>query len=101
MLLREDTNKTSMATTLIHEIAHELLNQKDDEEHKLDRKTKELEAETVAYIVCSHFSIKPPSHKYLATWQKKHDIMDFLKRISSCSQKIIAELEQVMIHSII
>jgi len=91
VLLRADENKTSMATTLIHEIAHELLHQK-DEERELDRETKELEAETVAYIVCSHFGIEAPSHKYLAAWQKNHQIIDSLKRISECTHEIIEEL---------
>ena len=90
--LKEKDNKTEMATTMVHEIAHEWLHQ-DDEKHNLDRETKELEAETAAYIVCSHFGIDVPSHKYLATWQKNHEIMDSLKRISECSNRIIGELE--------
>jgi hypothetical protein len=61
IVLRDDDNRTTMATTLIHEVAHELLHQKKDEQES-DRETQELEAETVAYIVCSHFGIEPPSH---------------------------------------
>jgi len=97
VLLRTDANKNAMATTLIHEIAHELLHQR-DKENKLDKETKELEAETVAYIACSHFGIDMPSHKYLAKWQNNHQIMDSLKRISECSQEIIAELERMNKH---
>jgi antirestriction protein ArdC len=67
VVLKGEANKTAMAVTLIHEIAHELLHQKS--EKNLDKETKELEAETVAYLVCSHFGINVPSHKYLATWQ--------------------------------
>jgi len=97
IVLRDDDNKTTMATTLIHEIVHEKLHQRQSEQ-ELDRETKELEAETVAYIVCSHFGMEIPSHKYLATLQKNHEIMDSLKRISECSQEIIAELERMNRH---
>ena len=99
VLLREDANKTAMATTLMHEIAHELLHQK-NRENKLNRETKELEAETVAYLVCTHFGIDVPSHKYLATWQKNHQIMESLKRISECSQEIIEELNKFIMKDI-
>ena len=94
IVLKEDVNATTMAATLIHEIAHELLHQK-DKERKLDRECEEIEAETVAYIVCSHFGIVVPSHKYLATWQNNHQIMDSLKRISESSQDMISKLETV------
>jgi hypothetical protein len=90
IVLRDDTNKTAMAATLIHEIAHELLHQRG--EQTLDRETKELEAETIAYIVCSHFGIEVPSHKYLATWQKNHQIMASLQRISECSHLLLEQL---------
>jgi antirestriction protein ArdC len=92
VLLREAANKTAMAATLIHELAHERLHQK-KREQTLDKETKELEAETVAYLVCSHFGIDVPSHKYLATWQKKHQIMESLQRISQCSHEMIEELQ--------
>lgn len=95
VLLREDDNKTNMATTCIHELAHENLHW-DEEGKKLGRETKELEAETVAYIVCSRFGIESPSHKYLASWQRNHSIMESLRRISECSQKIILELETIL-----
>jgi len=92
ILLQADANKTALATTLIHELAHELLHKK-NREQRLDRETKELEAETVAYLVCSYFGIDVPSHKYLATWQKKHKIMEALRRISHCSHFLIEQLQ--------
>lgn len=96
VLLRDDNNKTSMATTLVHEIAHELLHQKKEGKPKLDKETKELEAETVAFIVCTHFGIDIPSHQYLATWQENHQVMDSLRQISECSQELIEALEGIV-----
>lgn len=91
IILKSEKNKTKMATTLIHEIAHEIVHKK----KKSDRETMELEAETIAYIVCSHFGIQVPSYKYLAAWQKKRKIMDSLKRISHYSHLLIEDLERL------
>ena len=41
--------------TLIHEIAHELLHQ--DLNRPIDKTIRELEAESVAYVVGEHFSL--------------------------------------------
>ncbi|MCZ6679205.1 MAG: hypothetical protein O7E52_18400 [Candidatus Poribacteria bacterium] len=81
-----------MAATLLYERAYKCLHQR-EEAQNLDRETQELEAETVAFMVCSHFWIDVPSHKYLATWQKSHQMMDSPQRISKCSQKMIPTLE--------
>ena len=95
VLLREEDNKTSMASTFLHELAHERLHW-DDDGRRLDRESKELEAEAVAYLVCSRFGIELPSYKYLASWQRNHSIMESLRRISECSQKIIQRLEIIL-----
>lgn len=56
-------------STLIHEVAHEMLHWK-DRENAPERKIKELQAEGVANFVLSEYDI-PASHteKYLALWQ--------------------------------
>jgi len=47
---------TSAGTkTLVHEIAHELMHQGND--MFLDKANRELEAESVAFVVCKHFGI--------------------------------------------
>jgi antirestriction protein ArdC len=92
VLLRKNDNLTSMAIVMLHELAHELMHH-NEESKSLDKETKEFEAETVAYIVSSHFGIEPPSYKYLAAWQQKHQIIDSLKRISECSGRLIEEIE--------
>ena len=56
-------------STLIHEIAHEILHKKEDRESK-DRKLKELEAEGVAYVVLREYEL-PAEHAsvYLTLWK--------------------------------
>lgn len=56
-------------STLIHEVAHEMLHWK-DRENTPERKIKELQAEGVANFVLSEYDIPAPhTEKYLALWQ--------------------------------
>ena len=62
-----------------------------DEQMKKDRNTKEVEAESVAYIVCQHFGIDTSdySFEYIAGWSSGRDTkelrasMDTIRRTAS------------------
>jgi hypothetical protein len=56
-------------STLIHEVAHEMLHWK-DRDNVPERKIRELQAEGVANFVLSEYDIPAPhTEKYLALWQ--------------------------------
>ena len=78
--------------TLIHEIAHELFHQV--ENNQLTRAEKEMEAESVAYVVCTYFgfsNLKSPN--YLALHGLKKDtILDCFQRINLLVKVIILAL---------
>jgi len=80
--------------TLIHEIAHELLHQK-SLSVLLNRGTKELEAEAVAYVVSSHFGIPDlASPNYLALFEADAEkILKRYDRISTCAAELIQAIE--------
>jgi hypothetical protein len=70
-----DTDVTTQAATLAHEIAHSLLHWTSDgkkitsrDGKEIDRQQRELEAEATAYSVCSYFGVQSPSNFYLATY---------------------------------
>jgi antirestriction protein ArdC len=70
-----ETDITTPAATLAHEIAHSLLHWSPDGKRitsrdgkEIDRQQRELEAEATAYTVCSYFGIQSPSDFYLATY---------------------------------
>lgn len=71
-------------STLIHEMAHsELYNKKSLTERfggQLSRSTKELQAESIAYVVSSHlgFDTSQESFPYLASWSKEKDGLENL-----------------------
>jgi hypothetical protein len=79
--------------TLIHEIAHEFLHQV--EENQLSRAEKEMEAESVAYVVSKHFGFsKLSSPNYLALHGLSSEmIMSRFQRISHLAKKMILMIE--------
>ena len=79
--------------TLIHEIAHELLHHVKNV--LTDRTTRELEAESVAYVVARHFGIKGiSSPNYNALHGSTAEmIMDHLERIRNTAAELIQSLE--------
>lgn len=72
-------------STLIHEMAHsELHNKKsltERFESKLTRSSKELQAESIAYVVSNHlgFDTSNDSFAYLASWSQEPDGLENLK----------------------
>jgi len=83
-------NQADLAVTLIHEYAHALLHF--DVDDKAERSKREVEAESVAYIVGRFFGLDTSgSAFYLAVWQDDDPevIQDRLGRISSTAQEII------------
>lgn len=90
------------AGTLIHEIAHELLHFKagsifhiDDE--KLSKQDKEIQAESVSYIVLKHYDL-PAKHQatYLALWKTNQDSLKRnLEQIKKVSDFIIGKIDEI------
>jgi antirestriction protein ArdC len=71
-----ETDVTTQAATLSHEVAHSLLHWTADghkittrDGKEIDKQQRELEAEATAYTVCSYFGIQSPSDFYLATYK--------------------------------
>jgi antirestriction protein ArdC len=90
-------------STLVHELAHELMHWKKSsiyyqgDEVKYDSAIKELQAESVAYIVMKHYGL-PVTHQttYLALWKaNKEKILANIKVISDVAKFIIDEIDKV------
>ena len=71
--MKEDMSESQTIKTLIHEIAHaklhdrEVLEQTGEEK---DQRTKEIEAESIAYTVCQYFGLDTSDYSfpYIAGW---------------------------------
>jgi len=86
------------AKTLAHEIAHSIMHA-DLSRDEQSREDRELEAESVAFIVCHHFGLDASSYSfgYVASWKgegAEKGIKESAKRIADTASKIIEALEE-------
>ena len=84
--------------TLIHELAHFLLHA--GENGKLPTDTKELQAESVAYVVCQHIGLDTGEYSfgYIASWGEARtakEIMDALKPVAKTAAGIMEVLDGI------
>ena len=95
--IREGMSEKQNIKTVIHEIAHaNMHNQKDK---KIDRRTAEVEAEAVAYVVSEHFGLDTSSYSfgYIASWssgKELKELEDSLSRIQHESSDLIGKIEE-------
>lgn len=91
--------------TIIHEMAHQKMHAEEnaDPEHPVDRRTKEVEAESVAYTVCQHLGLDTSDYSfgYIAGWSSTRDTKELkasLERIRSASDELITEIDKNLDH---
>ncbi len=78
---------------LAHELAHVLF-EHSKKHAEIARSDRELEAETVAYIVTRYFGIEPSGDAYLALWRKEaKDVLAAMERATRIADQIISETE--------
>lgn len=84
--------------TLVHEIAHSILHCEDGEQAGADRDTKEVQAESVAYVVLSYLGIDTSEYSfgYVAGWSKGKELKELqasLEVIRKTAGEIIDKVE--------
>ena len=95
--IKRGMTKAQTIKTIIHEMAHsELHNNKIVAEagEKLTRSTKELQAESVAFVVSNHYGIDTSEYSfaYLANWAKDKESLTDLEAQLSIVQKEASQL---------
>jgi len=89
IFLREDMEPAEEFSTLVHELAHEMLHQDKTERSKT---VKETEAEAVAFVVCQAVGLEcgTASSDYMQLYDgKKETLMASLERIRGTAGEII------------
>jgi hypothetical protein len=94
VVIRGDMDDAAMVKTLIHEAAHVLLHELAPGRH-LPRHVKEVEAESVAYVVASVHGIGTDSYSfpYVAAWAGERGakaIAETQGRVAQAAKAIIA-----------
>jgi len=82
--IREGMSEIQTVSAAIHEIAHARLHdinslrEQDETVKPKDRRTKEVEAESVSYAVCQYYGIETGANSfgYLAEWSKSRDLKE-------------------------
>jgi hypothetical protein len=100
--ISSDVEGVGRLSTMIHEIAHELMHFKKSsiyyqgDEVASSREIKELQAESVSYVVLKHYDIPVTHHTtYLALWKaNKEKIRQNLESISRVAQFIISKIDE-------
>ena len=90
--------------TMVHETAHSMLHNKEVNKEDIlapakDRNTKEVEAEGVAFTVCSHFGIDTSEYTfgYIAGWSSGRDMKELkssLDTIRRTASELITGIEE-------
>ena len=104
--LQKDMSDVQTIKTLLHELSHAMLHNKlKKEAEKTDRATKEIEAESTAYIVCRHYGMDTSeySFSYVAGWAQNKEVPQLknsLELIRRTASDIITKIDE-NIHTIV
>ncbi|WP_267644158.1 ImmA/IrrE family metallo-endopeptidase [Haloarchaeobius amylolyticus] len=93
--VKDDENEAQVASLLAHEYAHALLHF--DVEDREEQKKREVEAESVAYVVSQHFGLDASnSALYVAAWDgdPAEAIRGRLQRIVQAAREIVNTVER-------
>ena len=102
--IQEGMSELQTLKTAIHEIAHAKLHDIDlnapkDEQPRVDRNTREVEAESVAYTVCQHYGLDTSDYSfgYVAGWSSGRELAELkssLETIRSAAAEIINSIDE-------
>lgn len=100
--ISSDVAGVGRLSVMIHEIAHELMHFKKSsifyqgDEVRASKELKELQAESVSYVVLRHYDLPAKHHTtYLALWRaNKDEIRNNLESISRVAQFIIEKVDE-------
>ena len=103
--INEGMSELQTLKTTIHEIAQAKLHDidlnapKDEQQPRVDRRTREVEAESVAYTVCQHYGLDTSDYSfgYVAGWSSGRELSELkssLETIRSAAAEIINSIDE-------
>ena len=101
--IKEGVSELQVVKTAIHEIAHAKLHDVDlnappEQQNRVDRHTREVQAESVAYTVCQHFGLDTSDYSfgYVAGWSSGKEMTELkasLETIQATAKELINKIE--------
>ena len=103
IVIQDGMSEVQTIKTLLHEMAHQKLHDKDSvpEAKDITRNGIEVEAESVAYVVCQHYGINTSdySFSYVAGWlegKETPELKASLDKIRQTASEFIYQIDQRM-----
>lgn len=108
--IREGMSEVQTVSAAVHEVAHSKLHDyHKEQEHDVlsdensetplpkDRRTEEVEAESISYAVCQYFGIETGENSfgYIASWSKDKELSELkasLETINKASSELISDI---------
>ena len=101
IVIRDGMSEVQTIKTLLHEMTHQRLHDKDlvPETKEITRNGKEVEAESVAYVVCQHYGINTSdySFSYVAGWSEGKETPELkaaLDKIRQTASEFITQIDE-------
>lgn len=94
IVIQKDMPEAQTVKTAIHELAHSIMH---DPNSKLDRATKEVQAESVAFVVCEHYGIDTSDYSfpYLATWSSTAELKELQSSMDAIQRAANTLIEKI------
>lgn len=99
IVIRKAMSELQTVKTALHEIAHAMLHV--DAKEKKDAATREVEAESTAYVVCQYFGLDTSDYSfgYVAGWgsgRKMPELKASLHTIQTTAAELIEQINQAL-----
>ncbi len=99
--IKKGMSQIQTIKTLIHETAHAMLHSSaaEDKDYPTERRTKEVEAESVAFTVCKRYGLDTEDYSfgYIAGWSSGKDTKELkasLERIKDTADRMITGIDR-------
>lgn len=90
--IQQGMSQLQTLKTLIHEIAHAILHALSEDgsepENRPDQRTREVQAESVAYVVCQHYGLDTSDYSfgYVAGWSSGRELSELKASLATIRQ---------------
>lgn len=100
IVIKSGMSELQTVKTAIHETAHSILHK--DQAHVKDSATMEVEAESVAFVVCQHLGLDTSDYSfgYLAGWSSGKELPELkssLQTIQKTAHELIEDLDKAIL----
>ena len=97
IVVDSDLSQKQTVKTLIHEITHASIHCKGGEQEKADRRTKEVQAESVADAVCDDFGVETSEYSfgYIAAWSEGKELDELRGSLEIIHRTAVEIIEKI------